>query len=1271
MKQKKIIAMLLIAVMLFSIMPVSAFATETSGTSGDVAWNYDTATKTLTISGNGSMGIDNSWKPVYTSEIQKVIIGSGVTNISNSAFSGCTALTSIEIANTVTSIDGNAFNSCSKLEHITIPDSVTNIGAYAFANCIVLKTLDYLGTVSPTGYDSDLNDPFLNTNVNIIVPDTYTGTSFCGKSVTKKSDVPEEPDNLSPVYVGGVQLLLGTNYINDSNSVKVSNGDDYNVRVTGNDTDGYVLNLNGLCVTGKADSTLNSAIYAQTQADMNIIVEQNSTVTGADITSRGPTAGIYAIGKIKITGSDKLTAIGGSCSDRDGISSGILCKELVVDNATVAAQGGECTSTSGTPISAGLGGSGDMSVTITGNNADVKAIGNKYGAILYNGNLTVENGTFEAESKSDTALHVGGNAILNGGEIIAKTVAGQKTINRNYTTTVTGKTIRYTFKDNTSTTVWDSNTVPKHDYIKMTVDNPDPLIYTLWLYTQGGSVDHTGVTKVIDRDQYKMNYIQYQGAELPPSTAMSRDGHRFWCWSTSDSELYPTGNLSATETGDRIIYAWWKQLHNINMQSSNNGTVSGMVKAAEDNEIFDYAVGAAENDTVTLTIKPDTGYTLAAISVKDANQNEVSLAGEGNTRTFEMPASDVTINATYEPIKVTFHANGGTGTMDMGTVTGANYTLPACDFAAPETTVPGGMNFAGWAYSADGDVISEKNITVNGNVDLYAIWQYTPVHNQTIEKNGAFDKAYTFDIDLGTLIPPDAKIKDGVNISASGGVVANTVPTYTIGSSSASLKIVTCITDKPASSSITMKIDTENYDLFVFTINISLNGYTIAYDLDGGSVATGNPAVYSSETATFTLTNPTKEGHIFKGWSGSDLSGEENKTVTIVQGSSGNRTYTAHWIEKEAQTVTVSADTVTVTYGDTVIPPKVTAVGTVSYSSSDESIVSVNASTGEITIHKAGTVTVTATAAETEQYAAGTASYTLVINKAEPTVTVDYTAITASGKTLADANLQVKSSSVDGSVAWEQGSDAAAEANKAYTWIFTPADTVNYTSVTGTITVYVPKTPSSSSGSGGGFSGSYNYPVTSADVDGADVTFSDNHATAGETVTITVTPDAGKKVDEVIVTDAKGNVIPVTKVGDNQYSFTMPVGRVNVSVSTETADYILRIVMQINNKNILVNNTTIVNDVAPVIIGDRTLVPVRIVTELLGGSAHWDSDTRTVTLKIDGKVLTLVIDEEIPGYGTGAVIINSRTYVPIRYVAEMLGANVEWIAATQQIVIEK
>ena len=73
-----------------------------------------------------------------------------------------------------------------------------------------------------------------------------------------------------------------------------------------------------------------------------------------------------------------------------------------------------------------------------------------------------------------------------------------------------------------------------------------------------------------------------------------------------------------------------------------------------------------------------------------------------------------------------------------------------------------------------------------------------------------------------------------------------------------------------------------------------INQYTITYVLAGGT-AEGNPGTYTIETGAFTLTNPTKSGYTFTGWSGTGLDGENNMTVTIPTGSTGNRTYTAHW----------------------------------------------------------------------------------------------------------------------------------------------------------------------------------------------------------------------------------------------------------------------------------------------------------------------------------------------------------------------------------------
>ena len=81
-----------------------------------------------------------------------------------------------------------------------------------------------------------------------------------------------------------------------------------------------------------------------------------------------------------------------------------------------------------------------------------------------------------------------------------------------------------------------------------------------------------------------------------------------------------------------------------------------------------------------------------------------------------------------------------------------------------------------------------------------------------------------------------------------------------------------------------------------YTANWEVINYNITYNLDGGTLPEGqsNPTTYNAQTATFTLINPTKPDYLFLGWTGSN--GETPQTsVTITQGSTGDRTYTANW----------------------------------------------------------------------------------------------------------------------------------------------------------------------------------------------------------------------------------------------------------------------------------------------------------------------------------------------------------------------------------------
>lgn len=119
---------------------------------------------------------------------------------------------------------------------------------------------------------------------------------------------------------------------------------------------------------------------------------------------------------------------------------------------------------------------------------------------------------------------------------------------------------------------------------------------------------------------------------------------------------------------------------------------------------------------------------------------------------------------------------------------------------------------------------------------------------------------------------------------------------------------------------------------------------------------------------------------------------------------------------------------------------------------------------------------------------------------------------------------------------------------------------------------------------------------------------------------------------------------------------------------------------------IYVNGSRVYPDSAPVIINDRTLVPIRVVAEALGFRVDWDGVNRAVEVHNDEKSLYLRIDQSeftryfYNSYGdlssmetlyadVPAQIINDRTYLPLRAVGEGLGATVNWDGNTRSVYI--
>lgn len=81
----------------------------------------------------------------------------------------------------------------------------------------------------------------------------------------------------------------------------------------------------------------------------------------------------------------------------------------------------------------------------------------------------------------------------------------------------------------------------------------------------------------------------------------------------------------------------------------------------------------------------------------------------------------------------------------------------------------------------------------------------------------------------------------------------------------------------------------------------------------------------------------------------------------------------------------------------------------------------------------------------------------------------------------------------------------------------------------------------------------------------------------------------------------------------------------------------------------------------------RTLVPIRFIAEEMGAEVDWDNSKQLVTIDKDGTLIELVIGEKrakvngsIKTFDTSAVLYNNRTMVPLRFISETLNAEVDW-----------
>ena len=433
------------------------------------------------------------------------------------------------------------------------------------------------------------------------------------------------------------------------------------------------------------------------------------------------------------------------------------------------------------------------------------------------------------------------------------------------------------------------------DVTELTVQWTAPT-YAVTLNTNGGTINNGNVT----------GYIYGVGATLPTADDMTYTGHTFKGWYDNEGLTGdPVTAIGGTEMGNKEYWAKWE---------INQYTIT-----------FDTAGGSA--------IAPITqDYGTAITAPADPTREGYTFAGWDTAIPATMPAHNMTITAqwTVNQYTITFDTDGGSEvapiTQDYGSAitapaapTREGYTFTGWDKTIPATMPAGDMTItAQWTVNQYTITYDLDGGTAEGNPDTYTVetdaftiknptrpgytftgWSGTGLTGEdnltvTIPKGSTGNRSYTAHWSLNTY---------SITYDLNGGTASGNPTSYTVESATITLNQPTKTgytftgwsgTDLTGEDNLTVTIPAGSTGDRSYTAHWSLNTYSITYDLDGGT-ASGNPDFYTVESSTITLNPPTRTGYTFIGWSGTDLSGSDNLTVTIPTGSIGNRSYTAHW----------------------------------------------------------------------------------------------------------------------------------------------------------------------------------------------------------------------------------------------------------------------------------------------------------------------------------------------------------------------------------------
>ena len=443
-------------------------------------------------------------------------------------------------------------------------------------------------------------------------------------------------------------------------------------------------------------------------------------------------------------------------------------------------------------------------------------------------------------------------------------------------------------------------------------------------------------------------------------------------------------------------------------------------------------------DTVTgaLVVNPKS---IAAPSVTINDPTDKTYTGSPCVQGVSVKDSDAEL--TVDDISVTYENNINVGTATIIYTGKNNYTGEIRkNFKITEASITDDMiaNIPSVTYNTRAHT-PDVTVTFEGS---------------TLEAGKDYGVAYTNNINAGTAT---------VTVTGKGNFTGTASKTFTINK--AGLTLNPC-TISELCTETDLKTRTLPSDFFL--AGETETGFSIKLTaVEGGDdIFAVAPAVVEGENkitfrlknevgaATFTVTVTPVSGNYNGGSYALTISTHDRTDVSgSISFPDGSAVYTGTGIKYE--NATISGYSGTLRYG---------------YTPNASTGASLDASGLPLTV---GTYTVAVTFNSDTSFGYKTATFT--ITKATPTGTPGYTKLETSGKTLADAKLTVGTIRPAGTIAWDLPLTTVLEDGKAYAWTFTPADTHNYTILTGTLVPYVDDGMDYIPGVIGGNTGSFNF----------------------------------------------------------------------------------------------------------------------------------------------------------------------------------------------------